>query len=110
MAIPKTEPAIGIKALGEPSAPMRSAITTTVSVTAIIEHPATALEIPAAAIIADGVKSGEFDHHGYGLAVATRKDFRCTLKRVETVRKRGSKRLPTGEFHYRVKRGQPSIL
>ncbi len=56
------------------------------------------------------VKSGEFDHHGYGLAVASKDDFRCTLKRVETVKKRGAKFLPTGEFHYRVKRGHPSIL
>ncbi|MBN1529207.1 MAG: alkaline phosphatase D family protein [Thermoleophilaceae bacterium] len=56
------------------------------------------------------VKSGEFDHHGYGLAVASKKDFRCTLKRVATVRKPGGKLLPTGEFHYRVKRGHPSIL
>ena len=37
------------------------------------------------------VKSGEFDHHGYGLAlVASKDDFRCTLKRVETVKKRGA--------------------
>ena len=56
------------------------------------------------------VKGGEFDHHGYGLAVASKKDFRCTLKRVATVRKPGATRLPTGEFHYRVRRGHPSIL
>ena len=56
------------------------------------------------------VKSGEFDHHGYGLVKASKNDFRCTLKRVGTVRKNGSKALPTGEFHYRVKRGHPSIL
>ena len=54
---------------------------------------------------------GIVETHGYdGLAVATKKDFRCTLKRVGTVRKPGSKLLPTGEFHYRVRRGHPSIL
>ena len=57
------------------------------------------------------VKGGEFDHHGYGLAVATRKDFRCTLKRVATDQEAGQPSvLPTGEFHYRVRRGHPSIL
>ena len=56
------------------------------------------------------VKSGEFDHHGYGLAVASKNDFRCTLKRVAQVKRPGTKFLPTGEFHYRVKRGHPSIL
>ena len=57
-----------------------------------------------------GSRAADFDHHGYGLAVATRKDFRCTLKRVAQIKKPGSKLLPTGEFHYRVKRGHPSIL
>ncbi|HEU0024286.1 MAG TPA: alkaline phosphatase D family protein [Thermoleophilaceae bacterium] len=56
------------------------------------------------------VKGAEFDHHGYGLAVATRKDFRCTLKRVAQIKRPGSARLPTGEFKYRVRRGRPSLL
>jgi alkaline phosphatase D len=56
------------------------------------------------------VKGAEFDHHGYGLAVATGDDFRCTLKRVAQVKRRGSRALPTGEFRYRVRSGQPSIL
>ena len=43
-----------------------------------------------------GSRAAEFDHHGYGLAVASKNDFRCTLKRVKTVKKRGSQALPTG--------------
>lgn len=56
------------------------------------------------------VKNAEFDHHGYGLAVATKSDFRCTLKRVAQIKKPGSKALPKGEFSYRVPRGRPSVL
>ena len=56
------------------------------------------------------VKTADFDHHGYGLAVATRKDFRCTLKRVAQIKKPGSKVLPRGEFGFRITRGRPSLL
>ena len=41
---------------------------------------------------------------------ASKNDFRCTLKRVETIKKRSSQVPSDGEFHYRVKRGHPSIL
>ncbi len=56
------------------------------------------------------VKNADFDHHGYGLAVATKKDFRCTLKRVAQIKKPGSKVLPRSEFSYRITRGRPSLL
>ena len=52
----------------------------------------------------------EFDHHGYGLVEATRKGFSCTLRRVETVKRRSSKPLPDKRFSYRIGRGEPSLL
>jgi alkaline phosphatase D len=56
------------------------------------------------------VKNADFDHHGYGLATVSSKEFRCTLKRVAQIKKPGAKALPVGEYHYRVRRGHPSIL
>ena len=52
----------------------------------------------------------EFDHHGYGLVEATRKGFSCTLRRVDTVKRRSSKALPDKRFSYRIGRGEPSLL
>lgn len=56
------------------------------------------------------VKNADFDHHGYGLAEAGPKGFRCTFRRVPGTKRRSGARLPTGEFTYRVDRGQPSLL
>ena len=56
------------------------------------------------------VKDADFDHHGYGLAVAGTKDFRCTFKRVDGTKRRSAKKLPDKPFAYRVTRGQPSLL
>jgi alkaline phosphatase D len=52
----------------------------------------------------------DFDHHGYGLAEATREGFRCTLRRVETVKRRSANALPAKRFSYRIERGRPSLL
>ncbi len=55
-------------------------------------------------------QNADFDHHGYGLVAATRKDFRCTFRRVKTIKKPTSPALPTGVFKWRLGRGEPSLL
>lgn len=56
------------------------------------------------------VLDADFDHHGYGLAVAGPKDFRCTFKRVATTKKRTARKLPDEPFAFRIERGRPSLL
>jgi len=56
------------------------------------------------------VRDADFDHHGYGLAVAGPKDFRCTFKRVATTKKRTARKLPDDPFAFRIERGRPSLL
>jgi alkaline phosphatase D len=55
-------------------------------------------------------RDAEFDHHGYGLVKATQKGFKCTLKRVDTVKRRSRTELPDQRYTYRIGRGQPSLL
>ncbi len=52
----------------------------------------------------------DFDHHGYGLVTATEKGFRCTLRRVDTVKRRSRTALSDERFTYRLARGRPSLL
>ena len=52
----------------------------------------------------------DFDHHGYGLVTATEKGLTCTLRRVETVKRRTRTALPDRRFTYRITRGRPSLL
>ena len=52
----------------------------------------------------------DFDHHGYGLVTATQKGFSCTLRRVDSVKRRSRTALPDDRFAYRIARGQPSLL
>jgi alkaline phosphatase D len=52
----------------------------------------------------------DFDHHGYGLVTATDKSFKCTLRRVDTVKRRSRTALPDQRFTYRITRGRPSLL
>jgi alkaline phosphatase D len=56
------------------------------------------------------VDSTDFDHHGYGRVVATKDAFDCELVRLQTIKKRSTAKLPSTGFHYRVGRGQQSIL
>ncbi|MDQ3643938.1 MAG: alkaline phosphatase D family protein [Actinomycetota bacterium] len=56
------------------------------------------------------VRDADFDHHGYGLAVAGPKDFRCTFKRVAGTKQRSAKKLPDKPFAFRIERGRPSLL
>jgi alkaline phosphatase D len=56
------------------------------------------------------VKNADLDHHGYGLVKASSKSFRCTLRRVDTVKRASTRALPTDGYAYQVHRGHPSIL
>ena len=56
------------------------------------------------------VKDADFDHHGYGLVVASRDSFKCTFRRVSGTKTRTRKRLPDKPFAYKVERGKPSLL
>jgi alkaline phosphatase D len=56
------------------------------------------------------VKAADFDHHGYGLVTATKTGFDCTLKRLQTIKKKSRATLPSDGFHWSVARGQTSIV
>jgi alkaline phosphatase D len=56
------------------------------------------------------VKNADFDHHGYALAKATKKDFTCSYRRMASIKEPTSKALATGPFKYRIERGEPSLL
>jgi alkaline phosphatase D len=55
------------------------------------------------------VDQADFDHHGYALVEASRNGFECTLKRLETIKRRSRAQLTTNGFRYRLERGQKSI-
>jgi alkaline phosphatase D len=55
------------------------------------------------------VDQADFDHHGYALVEASRNGFECTLKLIETIKRRSRSQLPTNGFRYRLERGQKSI-
>jgi alkaline phosphatase D len=55
------------------------------------------------------VDQADFDHHGYAVVEASRNGFECTLKRIETIKRRSRAQLPTRGFRYRLERGQTSI-
>jgi alkaline phosphatase D len=56
------------------------------------------------------VDAADLDHHGYGLVRASRSEFDCTLRRLETIKRRSRRMLPEDGFRYRVARGQTSIV
>jgi alkaline phosphatase D len=55
------------------------------------------------------VDQADFDHHGYGLIEASRNGFECTLKRLETIKRRSRAQLTSNGFRYRLEPGQKSI-
>ncbi|PTL59831.1 alkaline phosphatase D family protein [Paraconexibacter algicola] len=55
------------------------------------------------------VDQADFDHHGYGKVVATPSAFDCQMVRMETIKRRTTKTLPSTGWRYRVARGQQSI-
>jgi alkaline phosphatase D len=56
------------------------------------------------------VAQADLDHHGYGLVRASRSQFDCTLRRLETIKRRSRTLLPEEGYRYRVARGQSSIV
>ena len=55
------------------------------------------------------VDKADFDHHGYGLAKVSRKEFDVTLKRVSTIKRKTTQTESSDGFRWRVARGQTSI-
>jgi alkaline phosphatase D len=55
------------------------------------------------------IDQADFDHHGYALVKASRSAFDCTLRRVETIKRRSRTVLPSTGYHYRLARGQKSV-
>jgi alkaline phosphatase D len=56
------------------------------------------------------IDNADFDHHGYARCTATAKSFECEMVRMQTIKRRTTARLPSKGLHYRVARGQKSIL
>jgi alkaline phosphatase D len=55
------------------------------------------------------VDQADFDHHGFGRITADSAGLRCELVRLETIKKKSLKTLPSATYTYDVKRGQKSI-
>lgn len=55
------------------------------------------------------VDQADFDHHGFAKVVATPSAFDIQMVRVETIKQRSRRTLPSAGWRYRVQRGQQSI-
>jgi alkaline phosphatase D len=55
------------------------------------------------------IDQADFDHHGYALVKASRSGFDCTLRRLETIKRRSRALLSSDGFRYHVVPGQKSI-
>jgi alkaline phosphatase D len=55
------------------------------------------------------VQTADFDHHGFGRVTATRGTFDVELVRLETIKQRSTKTLPSTGFRWKVQRGQTSL-
>lgn len=55
------------------------------------------------------VQAADFDHHGYGRVRATQDSFDCELVRMQTIKRRTTRTLPSEGFRWKVARGQTSI-
>lgn len=55
------------------------------------------------------VDQADFDHHGFAKVVATPSAFDVQMVRVETIKQRSRRTLPSAGWRYRVQRGQQSI-
>ncbi|MGZ6680554.1 MAG: alkaline phosphatase D family protein [Solirubrobacteraceae bacterium] len=75
------------------------------------KHPSTPRSlIDALKGINQWVDNADFDHHGYGKVVATQSSFDCSMVRLKTIKQRSTAKLPPTGFHYKVARGQSSII
>ena len=55
------------------------------------------------------VDNADFDHHGFGSVTATPNGLTCEMVRMETIKKRSTKRLPSATWTYKIAPGSPSI-
>jgi alkaline phosphatase D len=55
------------------------------------------------------VDQADFDHHGFGVVEASRTGLKSRFVRMETVKRRSTKRLTENGFRYDIDRGQTSI-
>ena len=55
------------------------------------------------------VDDADFDRHGYGIIEANATGLECELVRMETIKKKTTRTLPSTEFTWTVARGQTSI-
>ncbi|HEY6761263.1 MAG TPA: alkaline phosphatase D family protein [Baekduia sp.] len=55
------------------------------------------------------VDNADFDHHGFGAVTAGPSGFTCELVRMDTIKKKSTKKLPSADWTYRVAPGAPSI-
>jgi alkaline phosphatase D len=54
------------------------------------------------------VDTGDIDHHGYGVGVATADELKVRFRRLQTIKRRSLERLP--DLTWTVGRGEPSIV
>ena len=52
---------------------------------------------------------GLFDHHGFGAVVAKPSGLSCELVRMQTIKKKTTKKLLSADWTYHITSGQPSI-
>jgi alkaline phosphatase D len=55
------------------------------------------------------VDNADFDHHGFGSVTAKRTGLSCEMVRMQTIKKRSTKQLPSTGWTYTITPGQPSI-
>jgi alkaline phosphatase D len=55
------------------------------------------------------VDNADFDHHGFGSVVAKPSGLSCELVRMQTIKKKTTKKLPSAGWTYHITPGQPSI-
>lgn len=55
------------------------------------------------------VDQADFDHHGFGQITVDTRGLRCDMVRMETIKKKSTKTVPSAMYTYDVKRGQKSI-
>jgi alkaline phosphatase D len=55
------------------------------------------------------VDNADFDHHGFGSVKADGKGFTCEFVRMDTIKKKSTKKLASADWTYHVAPGSPSI-
>jgi alkaline phosphatase D len=73
-------------------------------------HPATRqVLIDALRGMNPHVDNADFDHHGFGSVVAKPDGLTCEMVRMDTIKQRSTKRLPSAGWTYTIKAGSPGI-